>query len=161
MEEVDGATVTTLTGFEPGLDQVLGLVTSRGRATWSAVDEGGVWRVALGDSTVEPLYPPDAAAADVARAWARAHAACEPTGDLEFGLLGVPALAGRLCGAGTPEIGEVGPLTTTTPATALVSAYGPDVTGWGRVVAVLGPVPQQLVLAPIGPVWRVIGILPP
>lgn len=155
------ATVTTLTGYEPGLDPVLGLITSRGRATWTVVDEGGVWRVALADSAVEPLYPPDAGAADVARAWADARVACAPTAELESGLLGVPALAAELCErGGAAEVGEVSSLTTTTPATALVSAYGPEVTEWARVVPVHAPVPQQLVLAPLGARWRVIGVLP-
>jgi len=155
------AKVTTLTGYEPGLDQVLGLVPSRGRAIWTAVEEDGVWRVLLAESTVEPLYPPDDAAADAAIAWASARIACEPTGELESGLLGVPSLAAQLCGrGGAAELGDVAPLASTEPATALVSAYGPEVTEWARVVPVLSPIPQQVVLAPIGAEWRVVGVLP-
>lgn len=155
------AEVTTLTGYEPGLDQVLGLVTSRGRATWTAVQEEGFWRVLLTESAVEPLYPPDAAAVDVAGAWASARIACQPTVDLESGLLGVPSLGAQLCGQeGAAELGEAAPLATTEPAGALVSAYGPEVTEWARVVPLRAPVAQQVVLAPIGADWRVIGLLP-
>lgn len=155
----DRATVVTLTGFEAGLDEVLGLTPARARSTWEAVGEGGVWRVRLDRSSAEPLYPSDAAAAGVARRWAEARLRCTSAADLEHHTIGLPALAQRLCGAdGDLSLGPVGPLAETDGVSALVSAYGPEVMDWGRAVAVESPEPMQIVLAPVGAEWRVIGV---
>lgn len=160
--EADRAEVRTLTGYEPGLDQVLGLVPGRARSTWVAVREGQRWRVRLGESASEPLYPPDGPAAQVARAWAEARVACAATDELEQGLLGVPALGDRLCDAGGAlRLGPVARLGDGDDTTTLVSAYGPEVAEWARVVAVDSPEPMQIVLAPLGPEWKVIAVARP
>ncbi len=158
----DRATVVTLTGFEAGLDESLGLTPARARSTWTAVDEGGLWRVLLGESTAEPLYLPDRPAADVARDWAEGRRACTSTAELEHALVGVPALGDRLCDArGELRLGPVSSLGDTDDTAALVSAYGPEVTEWARTVTLDSPEPMQIVLAPIGTDWKVIGVIRP
>lgn len=158
------ATVTTLTGFEPELDPVLGLVPARGRSTW-ALEEGddGLWRVDVAQSTNQPLYPDSAGAAEALRAWVDARVACEDTTALESGLIGNPALARLLCEedqAEPVEIGPIGPLTDSGDVAPLLAEFGPEVFSWARTATVEATTPIEAVLAPIGTDWRVVAVLP-
>ncbi len=81
--------------------------------------------------------------------------------EYEGGLLGNPGLADSLCGAvGPVEVGRPGPLEDQIDAAQFVGAFGPEFDQWGRAVTVESPVPLQVVLAPVGVEWIVIGVLP-
>ena len=159
--EGDPTTVTALVGAEPHLDPVLGLVPYRSRVTYVVVEEEGVWRISSAQTTRQPLFPADEGAAQAAQVWAERRAACEPTDDLEEGLVGQPAVAEALCTAGgAVRVGPAAALTDSDAATALLSAYGPEVFAWARVVRVEEPAPVAVVLGPFGADWRVVGVLP-
>lgn len=158
--EGDSARVTTLTGYRPGLDEILGLVTARARSTWLTVRENGVWRVAFGQSADHRLYLGDATAATAARQWAERRIACQPGGELEASLKGSPFLAQGLCQAkGELKIGGPSELSQLDDTTPFISAYGPDVMRWARAVPILSPQPMQVVLAPVGADWKVMGVI--
>jgi hypothetical protein len=158
--EGEGVRVTTLTGYQPGLDEILGLVTARARSDWLTVRENGVWRIVFSKSGDRPLYPGDAAAAAVARQWAERRIACEPTDDLEASLKGSPVLAKSLCkGKGDLKLGGASALSQLDDVTPFVSAYGPSVFTWARTVPIISPQPMRLVLAPVGADWKVIGVI--
>lgn len=163
-DQTGTATVTTLTGFEPQLDPVRGLVAARGRTTWVVEQaDDGTWRVDTAATTNQPLYPDSGGAAEAAQAWVDARVDCQDTTDLEQGLIGSPALAGQLCEQQQPDtvtLGEVGPLTDSADTSALLSRFGPEVFGWARAVRVEAATPLTVVLAPIGQDWRVVAILP-
>lgn len=154
------AKVTTLVTFEPGLNEVVGLIPERSLVTWVAAAEDDSWGVDLDASTREPLYPSDESAPAAVRAWAEAHQACRPAPTWDGNLQGSPALAERLCG--TDDALEVGNATSLTgvDAAPFLAAFGPGATGWARVVEVDGPVELAAVVAPIGQQWLVIGVLP-
>lgn len=153
------ATIVTVTGFEPSLDQVVGLVPERARATWVAVAEDGGWAVALSESNFEPLHPPDAEATAAVQAWVRSHQECRPDGE-HSPVLGLPALALALCDTDGPvRVGEVERFTEGFDTNTFLAAYGAPVLEWARVVPVEGPVELRAVVAPIGRQWTVIGVL--
>lgn len=158
----DGAAeVVASVSFEPGLDEVRGLVAERAEITWATTtDAAGSWGIDLGATTVEPLYPSDEGApAGVAR-WAEAHHACGPAPAWDGTLKGSPAVAERLCGAEGPvEVGPPLPLMSV-DAGPFLAAFGPGAGEWARVVAVTAPVELRAVVAPIGQNWLVIGVLP-
>lgn len=157
----DRATVVTPIAFVPSLDQVVGLVPERARATWSVVAEGDGWTVALQQSSFDPLHPPAEQAPDAVRAWAQAHQECAPEG-AHSPVLGLPALALRLCDAeGTVRVGDAEPFTEGFDTNSFLAAYGAPVLEWARVVPVTGPVELRAVVAPIGQTWTVIGVLDP
>lgn len=159
--EGDRAEVVTLTGYEPALDPVLGLIPARARVTWSLVRGPAGWRVASQDSAAQPLYPPADGAEQVAAEWVARRAACEDPGPLEEGLIGSPALAQDLCGASGPvEVGPVAQLSDSDAVTALLSAWGPEVFAWARTVRVDSPARMTAVLGPFGDDWRVVAVLP-
>lgn len=165
VEPVDDGQVriTTLTGFEPTVDPVLGLVPARGRSTWTVVAEGGLWRVEATTTENRPLYPGADGAPEAARAWVDGRVACEDTASLEADLVGSPTLADQLCTddqAGTVELGEVRSLSDGDGATGLLAEFGPEVFAWARVVPVQAATPLQVVLGPVGEVWQVVGVLP-
>ena len=142
------------------LDEVLGLVPARARATWVAVAEDGGWRVAHGESRLDPLYPPDAAAPQAVEAWARARTSCEAAPEYEGGLVGAPALAERLCRApGGVRVGPPALLDEEVDATPVLAAFGPDATAWARVVELHAPHRLRVVVAPVGDTWLVVGVL--
>ena len=146
--------------LRPGLDSIVGLVPARAHATWVAVAEDGGWRVDFDNSTLVPEYPADPAAVDAARSWASARADCRRAPVYRDGLLGMPALAAELCGAGGPvRVGSVASLRAGVGVEPFVAAFGPDVFTWARAVPVESPVPMSVVLAPIGDRWVVIGVL--
>ena len=161
VEEVDDDEVVALVTFEPGLDEVMGLVAERTRVTWATAEQGGSWGVDLKASTLEPLHPSDETAPAAVATWAEAHQACEADPRTwEGNLRGSPALAETLCGApGSVEVGPPLPLSAV-DAAPFLAAFGPEVNDWARVVAVTAPVPLRAVVAPIGQEWLVIGVLP-
>lgn len=153
------AQVTAVVEFEPGLNEVTGLVPGRARVTWETVAEAGAWRVDLEHSAMEPLYPQDTFAPNAVRAWAQARQDCEPTREWEGTPLGSPALAQNLCGTdGDVQVGEATGLGQI-DATEFTSAFGPEVSDWARVVGVTAPVHLRAVVAPLGQDWIVIGVL--
>lgn len=161
VREGDPTTVDALVGAEPDLDPVLGLIPFRSRTTYTVVEEDGAWRVVTAGTTRQSLFPSDEGAAPAARTWAERRAACEDTASLEADLLGSPGLAEELCEAGGEvSVSGATTLSDTDSATALLSAWGPEVFGWARVVRVESPARLAVVLGPFGDEWRVVGVLP-
>lgn len=153
------AEVVALVEFEPGLDEVVGLVPERSRVTWATAGQDGSWGVDLAATTLEPQYLSDESAPAAVEAWAEAHQECRPAPSWDGNLLGSPALAERLCGApGAVEVGDAGPLSSVDSA-PFFAAFGPEAAQWARVVPVTAPVPLRAVVAPIGQEWLVIGVL--
>jgi hypothetical protein len=161
-EHADRAEVVTRVDLRSSLDLVDGLVPAHALATWVVVPEDGGWRVAYARSSLSPIYPPDAAAPSVVRGWARDRQVCRRPTEWDGGLLGVGALgtAGALCHAkGAVQVGHVTDLTDSAGEESLLSAFGPDVGRWARVVPVTAPVAMNVVVAPVGESWLVIGVL--
>lgn len=166
VEEVDADTVRveTLTGFEPVLDPVIGLVPARGRTTWTlARGEDGSFAVEVAATENRPLYPSSEGADQAARQWVDARVSCADTTALEADLVGSPSLAQALCDDEQPEEVAVGPVRSLTDAdgvSGLLSEYGPEVFSWARVAPVDAAQPLLLVLAPVGEDWQVVAALP-
>lgn len=157
------ARIDTLTGFEPMIDPVIGLVAARGRSTWTLQEEDGLWRVETTATENRALYPSQDGADAAARQWVDARVDCADTAALEARLVGAPVLASQLCEEDQPdpvELGAVRSLADADGTTALLSEYGPDVYAWARVVPVQSTTPFLLVLGPVGEEWQVVGVLP-
>ncbi len=158
VEEVRDDEVVTLLALRSTLDQVVGLIPARSRATWQAAEEDGGWRVLYGSSTTSPLYPPDDGVAAAVQQWAEARQQCSTADPL----IGMPTLADSLCNAaGELLLGTPGVLPDSPQTTPLLNAYGPEVFTWARVVPIAEPVEMLAVVGPIADEWQVIGILPP
>jgi hypothetical protein len=137
-----------------------GVVPARAAATFTAVAEDGGWRVAFRDSTLEPQYAPATRAPDAVRAWARARLQCRRGTVFSGGLLGAPARADALCGAhGAVRTGRVRTLPETAQDQPFLAAFGSDVHDWARVVPIVSPVRLDVVVAPLGEHWLVVGVL--
>jgi hypothetical protein len=146
------------------LNEVVGLIPASAELTFTTVQEDDGWRVAFADSLIDPIYLSDATAATDVRAWVEERAGCDPQAASSAGLLG-PGAAGlvdRLCAAkGTIEVESPQPLQDTPDADPYVAAFGPDVLNWARVVRVAGPAEVDVVVAPVGERWQVIGASQP
>lgn len=161
VEQVRPDEVVTRTALRSGLDPVLGLVPARATGEWKVVEEDEGWRVAFADSALTPQYPSEEGVAGAVQAWAQARRDCRVEAQYDGALLGAPDLAERLCETGGElALGEPGPLSDGEDTTVLLDAFGPEVFSWARVVPLLAPVPMQVVTAPVGDRWQVIGVLP-
>jgi hypothetical protein len=160
VSERDGsASIAALVTFEPGLDQVVGLIPRQANVSWQ-VNRGtdGAWGVSLDSSAIEPIYPTADGALPAAQAWLDARRACSAPSNERAGLVGSPALAGPLCGAGPLTLGSVAPLTDL-EAAPIATAFGAEARSAARLVRVSGAVDLGVVLVPIGDQWTVIGVV--
>lgn len=154
----DRAEVDSTLVLKAELDPVVGLVPAAATATWVVLAEDGGWRVDFAESTLTPQYPSPDAAPAAARAWVGGHGGCR--GRARAGLLGVGRLADEVCAArGSVRVGTPVALEPGESSDAFLAAYGPDVFTWARVVPVTSPARAGAVLAPLGPRWRVIGLV--
>lgn len=156
----DEATVTAQLDLRASLDEVVGLVPAHAEGSWVSVREDGGWRVAYSRSRLVPQYPSEALAVDAAREWMAARQACGTAAEWSGGLVGSTAVARRLCDAdGAVAVGPAARLTDDANASSLSAAFGPDVYAWARVVPVTEPARLDLIVAPVGERWLVIGVI--
>jgi hypothetical protein len=159
VDGVDGARVTTTVTLQPNLDEVTGLTAARQQIVWTAVPQGGGWRVATDSTDVRALYPDAAGASTAAIAWVQARQACQRGDQYPGNLLGQPEVADALCGSTAAARATA---TTTLDSypnpTVVVSAFGPDAAEWARVVRIAGPASIDVVTAPLGERWVVVGV---
>jgi hypothetical protein len=111
----------------------------------------------------DPVFPDDTGVVPAVRAWVDRLERCDRRGAAVFeatrSLVGSPYYAARPCKErGTWKV--TGPVDTTgVDLQPFVSAFGSDVTGWGRLVRVEGPQTTfDAAVAPIGDAWRVMGV---
>lgn len=158
----DRAEVVAIVQFEPDLNPVVGLAPGEAQITWTATaEDGGGWKVALGDSRIEPIYPPDEEAISAVASWVMARQGCQagvPAGEHDGGLLGVPSAADDVCGNTADVTVELSTPLSAADAAPFVSAFGPEFELWSRVVEVESPA-LRVVVAPVGSEWLVIGVL--
>jgi hypothetical protein len=156
--------VTARATLRPLLDEVVGLVPATADLTLATVREGDGWRVMFSESRFAPVYLDDATAAGDTRDWVEQRAGCAPAEEYAGGLLGAGAvtLAAQLCDAdGAIAVGAPERLPDSPDSDPYVAAFGPDVLDWARVVPVSSPAPIDVVVAPVGERWLVIGASSP
>jgi hypothetical protein len=137
-----------------------GLVPAQASARFSAVAEDGGWRVAFDESTITPRFLPDARAPEAVRTWAQARAHCHRAREYVGGLVGAPTRADVLCHVDGPiRTGPPRRLPDTAQDQPFLAAFGGDVHQWARVVRLESPVRMDVVVAPVGEQWLVVGVL--
>jgi hypothetical protein len=166
--DVEDERVTTEVTFEPRLDEIVGFVPARATVEWRVVSEEGGFLVDLDDTSVRPVIPADDGASAVAVDWAQAAAAGDATEDLEYGgsLLGQSDIAERIRsiadqdgtspGYRSASVSELGDWDHPEVVT---NAFGPGAGEWARVVRLDGPAPLDVVTAPLGDRWVVVGVV--
>ncbi|PLS75187.1 MAG: hypothetical protein CYG61_08475 [Actinobacteria bacterium] len=166
IEGTKGAVVTAVVEHEPGLDPFVGLRPGEERQVWKARQEGGGWLLEA-EPSVKPLFPPAERATEAALAWVRAVQACDQkaVADLQGvdELFGMATAVATLCRSpATPTAGPPARLPAGFASQALVAQYGPETFDWARTVAISSvDRPFHVVLAPIGSVWKVVGVYEP
>jgi hypothetical protein len=164
VQDRDAADVNVQLHQHASLDEIQGLVPADAHARFHVAREDGGWRVDLLDSRVVADYPSDRSAPAAAVAWAESRVSCAKTPKFQWraGLYGDGAdlVAAQLCDRkGAVHVDGVRPLNDNDSYSALLAAFGPDVGLWARVVPLRAPSAMNLVLAPVGEQWLVIGML--
>jgi hypothetical protein len=137
-----------------------GLVPSQATAEYRAVAEDGGWRVAFDASTLTPRFVPDTRAPAAVRAWAQRRTRCRGANEYVAGLIGASARADMLCDAEGPiRVGRARMLPETAQDQPFLAAFGSEVHDWARVVPLQSPVRMDVVVAPVGERWLVVGVL--
>jgi hypothetical protein len=162
VQQHDGrADVSVQLHLRPQLSVAAGLVPDRATASFATIAEDGGWRVAFGETTLVPHYAAEARAPSAVRDWARARQRCRNAPEYDGGLTGAPARAEALCGArGLVRTGGIRTLPETAQDQPFLAAFGTTVHDWARVVRLDAPVRMDVVVAPVGERWLVVGVLP-
>ena len=159
----DTVEVTVAVTHPPAVDPFAGLTPGRTVERWQARREAGRWRVAADPVSVDAVLPGDAGASAAVQAWVDRLRRCDTAGAAALQataeLYGPAKLADVPCrerGAwkasatrGFDRAGDPQPY---------LSAFGPEVQTWARLVPVQGPKTRfTAVVAPLGDTWRVLG----
>ncbi len=155
----DTAVVEGIARMVPVVDETVGIFPGEAQASIVAVREDGGWRIAFGDSVLQPVLPDPDTAESAAAAWLQRRQACDDAPEAYAGaLLGDPRIGEALCGStDTFVVDSVGDLDDLPDPVPFITAFGPDGVGLLRTVAVDGPRPLTLVVAPLGTEWVVVG----
>jgi hypothetical protein len=156
---------TATVRHEPALDAFRGLTPAQERQTWKGRKERGGWLLDV-DPRVTLALPNDGAARNAAQEWAQAVQRCDQTGARSLQavdqLFGDATQASGLCGSPDAVAAEaVRDLAAGPEAADIVAQYSTDALTWARTVDITQPVTFRVVLAPLGDMWKVIGVFPP
>lgn len=160
---IDGLDVDVEVTATPRVDELVGVIPGAAKVRYAVVKSTDGYRVDLADTKFVPHYADEAGAAAAATAWVTARQACDTAGTGEFGgsLVGDLGLAKHLCGvSGSPVAASLTGLSALGDPTVVLSAFGGEATDWARVVTVTGlagVAPIEVILAPLGEQWVVIG----
>jgi hypothetical protein len=155
--------VDVLVEHAPALDPFIGLSPAQEHEIWVGRREHGGWLLDA-DATSDPVLPADSGVAPAAMAWLQAAKACDANAvNAAQGvtqLLGVGNAVDQLCAAKPVlDAGKPGPVKAGAATQQLVAQYNADAVGWARSVTLTGGTqPIDVLLAPIGDAWRVIGV---
>jgi hypothetical protein len=156
-------TVVVEVRHKPGLDPFIGLSAARELERWNVHHQGSGWLVDA-DPSVTYLLPSDAKAASAAEQWARTVQSCDERRATALQavdeLYGTSAVAARLCRSkGTVTAGKVGRLEAGPSSSDLIAQYSTDALSWARVVRISARSGSfGLVMAPLGQVWKPLGL---
>lgn len=161
----DTGTVVVEVVSEAQVSEVGGVVAGSSTISFATSTEDGGRRISLAGTVVEPHFPSPDGARTAALAWVTAAQRCEPAGASAYGeyegsLLGTFGLAESLCSvAGSATVAADGGFDRLADPSALLGQFGSGAASWARVVTVggLASSPVELILAPFGDRWVVVG----
>ena len=164
----DDASIALRVEQQPLIDDVRGVVAPVALVTLPMRRENDAWKVRWERRSSISKYgaSEDRLAADVlAWATARQKACTKPTAipDSEYagGLVGSPWLADLLCKkSGAPVIGEISDIYALANPQPILDSFGSSSYDWARVVTLTAPQPMDVIAAPFGDKWMVVGISP-
>jgi hypothetical protein len=157
------AEVTVSATHPAAVDPFAGLTPGRTVERWQARREAGRWRVAADPVSVDAVLPGDASAPAAVQAWIDRLARCDTTGAAALQaaaeLYGPADLAGAPCREhGAWTVAATRGFDRADDPQPYLSAFGPEVRTWARLVPVQGPKTRfTAVVAPLGDTWRVLG----
>ncbi len=162
-----GQPVALFVTREPGLDEIRGLVAASAVVQLPVVREDGSWRVRWERRQVAPNYGADEQRlrGDV-MAWVadrqRSCGTVVPTSEFAGGLVGVVGLANSLCSTtARAVVAGVGDIYALDDPQPLLDSFGSASFDWARVVSLSAPTPMDVIAAPVGDRWLVVGVAPP
>ncbi len=164
VDETD-ETVVVEAQLTPAINEVDGVIPGRAEVTFEVLSEDGGYRVSLDDTAMRPQFPDRSLAAPVAQSWLTASQGCRADERAAFeydgSLLGTLGLVESLCGiAGTAQTPRSGEYDELTDPSILLSAFGGDASDWTQVATFTGLTgleKLQVILAPLGDQWVVVG----
>jgi hypothetical protein len=155
--------VTVAVTHPAAVDPFAGLTPGRTVERWQARREAGRWRVTADPVSVDAVLPSDASAPAAVQAWVDRLERCDITGAAAMQataeLYGPAHLAGVPCREhGAWKASATRGFDGADDPQPYLSAFGPEVQTWARLVPVQGPKTRfTAVVAPLGDTWRVLG----
>ena len=144
-------------------NETVGLIPRHARGSFRAERDGAQWRVNAESARFSFVFDTPSAIETTTAEWARSQQSCRATRHQWRATLfgdGASERAAQFCGHdGTVRTGAVKEISQRSDIASLVAAFGPQVGRWARAVAVVAPLPMDVVLAPVDGQWLVIGVL--
>jgi hypothetical protein len=159
----DTVEVTVAATHPAAVDPFAGLTPGRTIERWQARREAGRWRVAADPVSVDAVLPGDAGAPAAVQAWVDRLERCDAAGAAALQataeLYGPADVAGVPCREhGAWKASATRGFDRADDPQPYLSAFGPEVQTWARLVPVQGPKTRfTAVVAPLGDTWRVLG----
>jgi hypothetical protein len=167
LEPSSGANAALLrVSLSPSIDEIRGVVPAAATVRLPVVNEVGAWRIRWERRQFTPTYVADERRlGDDVKAWAQARQrSCEgtrPDSEYSGGLVGIVGLADSLCSTkGEPVVADVGDIYRLDDPQPLLDAFGSASFDWARVVSLSAPTPMDVIAAPVGDRWLVVGVAP-
>jgi hypothetical protein len=165
VKEVRGNNVTVEVVQTPRISDIDGVIASKASLTLPTVNDTQGYSVVWSRRRIEQLYPERTDRSDreiesTVLAWARSRQDCT-AGSHEYagGLLGVVGLSTALCHTtAAPTVRGIGDLDSLDEPQPVIDSFGGSALLWARVVSLDGPVPMNVIVAPEGESWSIVGI---
>jgi CBS domain-containing protein len=161
-----GTSVALTVTQSAGIDDIRGVVAPTATVRFPVVNEDGSWRVRWERRQLTPHYAADESRLrrDVTTWVADRQRQCGPTSpasEYAGGLIGIVGLADGLCTTkGAAVVSGVGDFYSLDDPQPLLDAFGSASYDWARVVSLSAPAPMDVIAAPFGDRWLVVGVAP-
>ena len=162
------STVTVEVEQTAKVSDIDGVIAQTATMTVPVIFDGSRFSVGWSRRLVVQHYPErtpatDRAVEETVKQWASARQKCAPApSEYSGGLFGVVGLATALCHTGdSPRVQQVGDLDSLDEPQPFIDGFGGSALVWARVATLSTPVPMNVVVAPNGSGWTVLGIARP
>ncbi len=165
VKEVRDNIVTVEIAQTPRISDIDGVIASSAAVTLPTSRGTEGYSVVWSRRRVEQLFPERTDRSDrqieqTVLDWARSRQNCTSAShEYTGGLLGVVGLATALCRTtATPTVRGIGDLDSLDEPQPVIDSFGGSALLWARVVSLDGPVPMNVVVAPEGESWSIVGV---
>ena len=158
--------VTLRVSQTPGIDEIHGVTGPSALVRLPVQETAGGWQVQWERRQVTQEFVADEGRlrTDVTQWVADRQRSCSvatPSSEYGGGMVGIVGLANALCTSKGPAVvASVGDIYALDDPQPLIDSFGSGSYDWARVVSLRAPAPMDVIAAPVGDRWLIVGVAP-